>query len=168
LDGFGVRAEVRWPNDLLLGGRKVAGLLLETRDFDPRAPLFILGAGINTALVEEDLPEDLRPLVTSVLRETGEAPDRHDLLLSLHEGILDACGRATESPDDVEEAYRGRAAHLGEAVSLLDGSTPRTGVLRDVSPVTGVVLEEAGGATVTVKAEHAREIRLAGPSPGHA
>jgi BirA family biotin operon repressor/biotin-[acetyl-CoA-carboxylase] ligase len=62
-------ARLKWPNDVLVGGRKIAGVLLESRTVV--APLVVIGVGIN--LRQRSFPEALEPVATSVLRETGRA-----------------------------------------------------------------------------------------------
>ncbi len=158
----GARVFLRWPNDLLLGGRKTAGILLETRDYEPRAPLLVLGVGVNTALAEEDFPEEVRGEATSLLLACGAAPDRTALLegilaeVARWTGLLHAGGGAA-----VEEAFAARAAHVGEEVRLLEGNEPREGILESVSPTAGIVLRGGDGRRRIVRAEHAREIRAA-------
>jgi BirA family transcriptional regulator, biotin operon repressor / biotin---[acetyl-CoA-carboxylase] ligase len=74
----GVRPEVQFPNDLLIGGRKVAGILAEARD-----GRVVLGIGINANLTEEELPTGLDTPPTSLLVELGTRIDRARLLAAL-------------------------------------------------------------------------------------
>ena len=78
----GLRPEVRFPNDLLIGGRKVAGILAEARD-----GRVVLGIGINANLAERDLPKDVDTPATSLLLEGGEHVDRARLLAALLERL---------------------------------------------------------------------------------
>jgi BirA family biotin operon repressor/biotin-[acetyl-CoA-carboxylase] ligase len=152
----GLRVLLRWPNDLLAGERKVGGVLLETRDFDPAAPLCVLGLGLNVSQAREEFPAELRGAATSLRAETGREPDRTAVLAAVVES-LDAWRSRTAA--EVEAAYRARAAFLGREVALLEGDAPRAGVLEDVSPRGGVVLRLPGGGRRVVRAEHARELR---------
>jgi len=67
-------ARLKWPNDVLVGGRKIAGILLEARGGDT----VVIGIGVN--VMQSRFPAELSGLATSVLRETGRGVDR-DLLL---------------------------------------------------------------------------------------
>jgi BirA family biotin operon repressor/biotin-[acetyl-CoA-carboxylase] ligase len=158
----GVRTQVRWPNDLLVETRKIAGILVETRDWEPRAPLLVLGVGINTGQSGEDFPPELRDVATSVRMEKGAAPDRTTVLaaviVSLDRWRASLAGGAHAA---VEEAFADRAAYLGREVTLLDGSVPVKGVLVSISAVDGVMLKLPDGSRRIVKAEHAREMRPA-------
>ena len=71
-------ALVRWPNDVVIDGRKLAGVLPELRDGK-----LVLGVGINADLDRDRLPSGARVPATSLLLETGEPTDRVELLASL-------------------------------------------------------------------------------------
>ena len=74
--------ELKFPNDLLLGGRKVAGVLAEAREHR-----VVLGIGVNVNVAEADLPTDVDRPATSLLVETGRELDRADLLVELLERL---------------------------------------------------------------------------------
>jgi BirA family biotin operon repressor/biotin-[acetyl-CoA-carboxylase] ligase len=78
----GVRPEVRFPNDLLIGSRKVAGILAEARD-----DRVVLGIGINANLSEDELPKNVDTPATSLSIEADAAVDRARLLASLLEQL---------------------------------------------------------------------------------
>jgi BirA family transcriptional regulator, biotin operon repressor / biotin---[acetyl-CoA-carboxylase] ligase len=78
----GVRPEIRFPNDLLVGGRKVAGILAEARD-----DRVVLGIGINANLGEDELPKDVDTPATSLSIEAGAAVNRARLLAALLEHL---------------------------------------------------------------------------------
>jgi BirA family biotin operon repressor/biotin-[acetyl-CoA-carboxylase] ligase len=71
-------ALVRWPNDVVVGGRKLAGVLAEVRD-----GRMVLGVGLNANLTPSDLPQDARVPATSLLIETGRTVDRAQLLANM-------------------------------------------------------------------------------------
>jgi BirA family transcriptional regulator, biotin operon repressor / biotin---[acetyl-CoA-carboxylase] ligase len=74
--------EVKFPNDVLLGGRKVAGILAEASE-----GRVVLGVGVNVAQEPGDLPPDARTPATSLAIETGRTVDRAELLVSLLEHL---------------------------------------------------------------------------------
>ncbi|MDP6946880.1 MAG: biotin--[acetyl-CoA-carboxylase] ligase, partial [Myxococcota bacterium] len=71
-DSAGLVASLKWPNDLLVAGRKVAGILTELHtDLSPNgSPVVVVGVGINVSIAPEDFPESLRAIATSVFAET--------------------------------------------------------------------------------------------------
>lgn len=82
VDVTGVQSELKFPNDLLVGGRKVAGILAEARD-----DRVVLGVGINANIEEADLPREVDTPATSLLAESGEPVDRALLLVTLLEHL---------------------------------------------------------------------------------
>ncbi len=72
----GLSARVKWPNDILLGGRKVAGLLNEMRAEAERIHFIVLGIGVNLNMRRDQFPSDLRYPATSVALETGSPVNR--------------------------------------------------------------------------------------------
>jgi BirA family transcriptional regulator, biotin operon repressor / biotin---[acetyl-CoA-carboxylase] ligase len=76
------RARVRWPNDVMLDGRKLAGVLPELRDGK-----LVLGVGVNAGMSEAQLPADARVPATSLQIATGGPGDRVQLLVALLAGL---------------------------------------------------------------------------------
>ncbi|WP_174807127.1 biotin--[acetyl-CoA-carboxylase] ligase [Paenibacillus ehimensis] len=76
----GVEAGIKWPNDLLVGGKKVAGILLESSAEDERLQHIIAGVGISVNLQSDDFPPELRDAATSLAIEAGCQVDRIEVL----------------------------------------------------------------------------------------
>lgn len=76
------RALVRWPNDVVVDGRKLAGVLPELRDGK-----LVLGVGVNVNMSESQLPADTRVPATSLQIATGTPADRVELLVALLAGL---------------------------------------------------------------------------------
>lgn len=77
-----VEPELKFPNDVLVGGRKLAGVLAEARE-----GRVVLGIGINVNVAGVDLPREVDTPATSVLVETGREADRAELLVELLERL---------------------------------------------------------------------------------
>jgi len=78
----GVEPELKFPNDVLVGGRKLAGVLAEARE-----SRVVLGIGINVNVGEDELPREVDTPATSLLVETGRELDRAELLVELLERL---------------------------------------------------------------------------------
>jgi BirA family biotin operon repressor/biotin-[acetyl-CoA-carboxylase] ligase len=78
----GLEPELKFPNDLLVNGRKLAGILAEARE-----GRVVLGIGVNVNLAAEQLPQEVDRLATSLLVETGRELDRAELLAELLERL---------------------------------------------------------------------------------
>lgn len=65
-------AQIKWPNDIMVNGRKIAGILVEPRMGEERLEFAVVGVGVNIAQQHSDWPEDLRDIATSCLIERLE------------------------------------------------------------------------------------------------
>lgn len=83
----GLRARIKWPNDVLVGGRKIAGVLGEMRGSAPEVREMVVGIGINVNQTEADFPPALASIATSVRVERGAPQDRAVVLASVLEGF---------------------------------------------------------------------------------
>ena len=115
---------VKWPNDLLLGDRKLGGILCESGNAARSGPFQIIGIGLNVNGDRNDFPQDLRQTATTVRHETGRLIDRNRLLAQLlHE--LEECVEEFEArgSERVALAYQRRCCTLGKTVrvTLTDG-----------------------------------------------
>ncbi len=136
----GVGAGIKWPNDLLASGRKIAGVLTELAAEPDRVHWVVLGAGVNVNARREDFPEELRDDATSVLVERGQAAPRAlfaAACLTALEGWLDR--HAEEGFAPVREAWRARSVTLGRAVSALADGREVLGTAEDIDE-TGALL----------------------------
>ena len=135
----GEGALVKWPNDVLIDGRKVAGILVEGR---PQESWAVLGIGLNVALRPDDFPAELRDRAATLgLDEDAIEPTLGRLLEAL-ERWLGAAERV------VLDAVRARDALLDRPVSWSDGQGRGAGIDEDgrliVATADGHVTLEAG------------------------
>jgi len=79
----GLQPEIKWPNDILIGGRKVAGILTEMSAEVDRVRHVILGIGIDVNLDRDEFPADLRKTATSLKIEAGEMVSRPELAVAI-------------------------------------------------------------------------------------
>ena len=79
----GLRPEIKWPNDILIGGKKVAGILTELSAELDRVKHIILGIGVDVNLDAGELPPELRKTATSLKIETGETVSRAELAVAV-------------------------------------------------------------------------------------
>ena len=83
MEKFGLRAAIKWPNDILHDGRKLVGILTEMSAEMDRVNYIVIGIGINVNIAEEDFPEELRPIATSLMQMKGEPLSRVAFLQEL-------------------------------------------------------------------------------------
>ena len=121
-DAAGRAAAIKWPNDVLLDGRKVAGILAEGR---PQEGWVVLGIGINVAVADDDFPPELRTIATSL----GRAPTDLEAVLALLLERLEAWLAAPT--EQTMDAYRARDALAGHEISWSGGHGTALGIADD-------------------------------------
>jgi BirA family biotin operon repressor/biotin-[acetyl-CoA-carboxylase] ligase len=139
-DAAGRRAAIKWPNDILLGGLKVAGILVEGR---PQERWAVVGIGLNVALAEADFPPEL----VSRAGTLGLAPDRIEPTLQTVLAKLERWLGA--DADALLAEVRARDALLGEPVRWAGGEGRGEGIDGDgrlvvLTPDRGRVTLDAG------------------------
>jgi BirA family biotin operon repressor/biotin-[acetyl-CoA-carboxylase] ligase len=115
----GDHARIKWPNDVLVEGHKVAGILVEGR---PQEGWAVLGIGLNVAIRPDDFPPELRDSAGTLGREPTE------LEPTLHR-LLDALERWLEADQDtVIAAWRARDALEGRRIEWAEGAGKAVGI----------------------------------------
>lgn len=118
---FGVAAGIKWPNDLLVNGRKLAGVLTEMKAETDRVESVVLGVGINVNWRNEDMPGEIRTIATSLSDSAGREISRLDLLAWFLEEMERLYCGAQEMGFDASclmEDWRGYSCTLGRAVRI--------------------------------------------------
>ena len=111
----GLRPQIKWPNDLMASGRKLAGLLIETEPKRKRLGFAVIGIGLNVRQEAGDFSPEVRRLATSLYLATGRTYRRADLLVAL----LQALEKRLAQPfDEVREAWSASSLTLGQRVTL--------------------------------------------------
>ncbi len=156
----GVQVGIKWPNDLWSGGRKLAGILVESRGFRPERPAFVAGMGVNVNQREDDFPDDVRGVATSLALCTGRRHDRATVLRAVVEALEPRVDQALRGgTSDLADSYRQRSLLRGRDVELLEGDRPLRGTVVDLSAREGLLLRLPGGEVIHVRVEHARDVR---------
>jgi BirA family biotin operon repressor/biotin-[acetyl-CoA-carboxylase] ligase len=119
----GVVPEIKWPNDLLVRGRKVAGLLTEMHAELDSVRHVTLGIGLNVNHAAADFPPELRPTATSLRQETGRWHSRPDLAVAcLRELDHDYQRMLKGEFEALADEWAARCTTLGRLVRIQTGS----------------------------------------------
>ena len=127
-DAVPVKCEVKWPNDVWIDGRKVAGILIEAR---PQEGWAAVGIGLNVDTAAQDFPDELRETATSLRIATGGAVNREAVLGALFDRLaewVDELG----NPGRVTAAFRERDALYGKTISFARDSLRMSGEARGI------------------------------------
>ena len=140
-----VNTDIKWPNDLLSGERKICGILAESVE-TPTGRAVIVGIGIN--LIAAAYPEEIAAAATSVAEASGRAPEREALLASL----LRALSRWYSLLHEIDGALKVVAAWTsrssyasGKPVQVANGEEVWQGITRGVEPDGALRLETKDG-----------------------
>ena len=145
----GVDAEIKWPNDVLVDGKKLVGILTEMEGEADRISWIVVGIGINANVDGEEVPET----ATTVLERVGEV-DRTGLTREL----IERFDELRNDPEDVLSAWRVASATLGRRVRVETPGGDVVGTAIDVEfPGTLVVETETGKRRISAgDCEHLR------------
>jgi BirA family biotin operon repressor/biotin-[acetyl-CoA-carboxylase] ligase len=138
-------ARIKWPNDVLLGGRKVAGILVE------RHRGAVIGIGLNVNAGVDDLPEELRATATSLRIAAGERLDRSELARELIRRLdRHYAGALALGASALNAAWRSRLEPIGRPVRLATHSGTVAGLLMEADLDSGLTLTAADGRSIRV------------------
>ncbi|MEC3860055.1 biotin--[acetyl-CoA-carboxylase] ligase [Mesobacterium sp. TK19101] len=146
---------LKWPNDVLLNGGKVAGILLESLGTGQGVAHLAIGIGVNLAAApgaEELEPGAVRPV--SLVAETGTAVTPEDFLTALALAYADWEARfVTYGFGPVRTAWLSRAARLGAVITARTGTTETTGSFETVDDTGNLVLKTPKGRVAIAAAD---------------
>ncbi len=151
-----VTCDLRWPNDVMIGEKKCAGILVEMTSADERVCYVIAGIGIN--LNHRSLPRDLRRSATSLRIETGEEFDAGKALST----ILAGCERyydrfAARGSAPIIEAFTRRSSYARGKRVVIEGAGPRrVGTTAGLDPSGVLMIETESGEKELVLAGSVR------------
>lgn len=140
----GIAADLRWPNDVMIGGKKCAGILAQLED-----GAIVAGIGINVN--HEEFPEEIAPLATS-LRLAGAYVEREDLLVALLRAIDDACEMliAQGTPAILEAFTRASSYASGRRVRFERDGAMIEGVTRGLDASGFLLVRDDNGKDTTI------------------
>ena len=152
-------AEIKWPNDIMIRGRKVCGILVEARSNHPDT--YVLGIGMNVNQLREDFPENLRATATSLrLERPGARPLNRVRVLRPLLFYLDRVYAQIKKKkwDRLAEAWSEFVHMGGKPVSLQQGGEEFKGTVVRVHPADGITLK-IGDEQKTFSAESVMNVR---------
>jgi BirA family biotin operon repressor/biotin-[acetyl-CoA-carboxylase] ligase len=145
----GLRPQIKWPNDLVVGGRKLAGLLIETERKGGRLVFAVIGIGLNVRQEAVDFSPEVRRQATSLYLATGRIYRRADLLVAL----LQALERRLSQPfDEAREAWTASSLTLGQRITLTTAQGRKHGQALGLDESGALLLRGDSGEVETVTA----------------
>jgi len=142
-DALGKPAKIKWPNDIMLNGKKVAGILLESKTGSGN---YVVGIGINCHQKKTSFPPELRQTATSIDLETETICDRISLAKRLLISMEHCLETAEKNSKKIIEQWSRLSILLNHRVAVVFNSKKFTGNCIGVDPEKGLILQlETGG-----------------------
>lgn len=149
----GLPAQIKWPNDILINGKKAGGVLIEVKAGTSSARLIAAGIGINVNMSPETLPSEIRQHVTSLKLEKGGEVNRADLLGEVlgafehtYKNLLNGNKRAL-----INEWLRLNCT-IGKRVSVRNQDRTISGIADGITDKGELIVGLSNGETETVRA----------------
>jgi BirA family biotin operon repressor/biotin-[acetyl-CoA-carboxylase] ligase len=115
---YGLKADIKWPNDLLINERKLCGILMEISAEVDRLDFALIGIGLNANVDVSSFPEEWR--VTSLSKELGRSISRTELVQRILQEIEETYNKM--GSEEIYEEWRDRSATLGRYVRITSAS----------------------------------------------
>jgi BirA family transcriptional regulator, biotin operon repressor / biotin---[acetyl-CoA-carboxylase] ligase len=155
-EAAGVQTDIKWPNDILSGERKICGILAEAIDTSAGRAV-IVGIGIN--LTQNAFPPELANAATSVAEATGQRPDREQILAALRDALARWYSLLDE-PGRIVDAWSNRSSYaIGKLVQVSNGNDVWQGTTSGVEADGALRLRTTSGEIKLVRAGDVYSVR---------
>ena len=155
LSDIDIEAKIKWPNDIVISGKKVCGILTEMSCELNIINHIIMGIGINVNLDDYDIPAELRDKATSLKVLTGNAYNRRELLaiiLNHFEKLYDSFKNDLNLEETIN-ICKEHSAILNKEVQIIQGNNIRTGKAIDINNEGELIVEFDNGIETVFSGE---------------
>ena len=149
--GVTIEAALKWPNDVQIDGKKVAGVLIEATETESGESVALVGAGVNVNLDFEAYPE-IEDVATSLKQALGFSVYREEVLAAICNHFEERYEQARSGSPEPFEAWRSRLVTLGREVLAHGVVETLRGVARDVDHDGALIIERPDGSRTRVEA----------------
>ena len=150
LSDLEVKPQIKWVNDIFMGGKKVCGISTEAAmDFETGSVQWIVvGIGVNFCKPQKDVPKELQEVFGTVFGEVRPSTTRNHLAAEILNRV--AFSKAPLTQEEMLAAYRSRMFMLGEVVEVTSGDKHFEATALDIDDSGQLVVEKASGEIVTL------------------
>lgn len=137
---------IKWPNDILCGGKKLVGILTEISAEMDGINYLVIGQGINVNTTVDEFPEELRNIATSVAIECGHTVSRLELTIALLEELENIYNIAVNKGfADVFNEWRSMSVTLGQMVDVIGIDSRFSGIAKDINEYGELIVQTDDG-----------------------
>ncbi len=145
IEEYGISTQIKWPNDVLVDGKKIAGILSETVMQGNSFKGLVLGVGVNLNAKKEDIDSIPDKIATALNLETGKSIDMYDFLNTLTERFFENYNQFLEQGFEfIKSDYISRASFLDTEICVKGFKNTATGIAKTVNNAGELVLENNG------------------------
>jgi BirA family transcriptional regulator, biotin operon repressor / biotin---[acetyl-CoA-carboxylase] ligase len=144
---FQLRTDMKWPNDVLVHGKKIAGILLESSSSGNMLERLVIGIGINVNQSGFQGQYKIEP--TSIFQETLTPAERETLLAEFLNIFEDNMTKLQKNPEEILKEWRNKCSMLGEKITIEEDGKIRSGIFDDIDN-NGYLLFRSGGKIETI------------------
>jgi BirA family biotin operon repressor/biotin-[acetyl-CoA-carboxylase] ligase len=160
LRALSLPATLKWPNDVLVNGCKIAGVLAEAASGRDGVESVVLGIGVNVAVDPAHLNPELRGVTTSVRALLGNAPPLLEVVASILDRVVERSAQLAREPGSLTAGFRERFADWeGQAVSLATGAERVFGLVLGVDDQGALRLRLRDGSARSFIQGEVRKLR---------
>lgn len=148
----GLEARIKWPNDIVIGGKKVCGMLTELSVQQEYIQHVVVGAGVNVGI--QEFPQEIADTAACLEEECGRRVPRAELIVHIMKAFERYYEKFMETLDFsvLKEAYDNLLVNCGREVCVLDPKGEYTGISRGINSVGELLVELPDGSERTVYA----------------
>lgn len=150
----GIRPQIKWINDLIMGNQKLGGILTEL-SVDPKTGLtdwVVIGIGINCRQSRADFPPELQDMATSLRLSAGNACSPHSLACALIRELYRLSDQLFSGKDEMLKQYRQDCLTIGKDISVNKGGAVFHGKALDIDSDGSLIVMLQDGTIQTVQA----------------
>ncbi len=137
----GEKAWIKWPNDIVMRGKKICGILCESVCADEKTEI-ICGIGINLAQSFEFFKSAGLPYAASIEILTGKAPKRTELMESVREKLAEF---SKKSFGELYDEYKSRCVTIGKSIRIIRNGEEKTAFAKDIAYGGVLICEDENG-----------------------
>jgi BirA family biotin operon repressor/biotin-[acetyl-CoA-carboxylase] ligase len=146
----GLESSIKWPNDVLIAGKKVSGILIESDAHGDRVNYAIVGIALNVNLDPATIPE-ISETATSLKQILGRKVSRREVLIALLDEF-EALYSALRRGEPIDREWRLRLETLGKNISVRCGDEVQEGIAEGVDEDGNLLLRHSDGSLATIAA----------------
>lgn len=147
---------LKWPNDLLVNGKKICGILAQMKTVPEGVEFVVVGIGINVNIRKNQFPVEVREIATSLSMETGQEVSRQDLLIKLYENFAQWYRKLLQSGfASIKGKWLNLAPMIGQNVQITHFNDTVTGKAVGIDDTGSLILFTARGEKIVINAGEA-------------